>query len=142
LYSAAPSDEELLTIGQLANHVNLNTSTIRYYEELGLISPKRKDSSNHRRYCLKEVVALNLISRAKTLGMSLEEIRELVNLFDVDINDRSGLARAVEILEEHSTEIDRKIKELRVLKKSIKQEQDRLEKVLETKGRGNGKASS
>jgi DNA-binding transcriptional MerR regulator len=135
---AKPADrgERNLTIGQLAARVNLNTSTIRYYEELGLVSSHRKDSSNHRRYGVHAVITLNLINRAKFLGMSLEEIKELISLFGVDPIHESGMLRALEILEEHSLEIDKKVRELKALKKSIKQEQNRLRRVLAESARG------
>ena len=123
--------EGSLSIGELAVIVNLNPSTIRYYEEIGLIETKYRQANSHRRYGKEEIIKLNLIARAKFLGMSLEEIKELVDLFKIDAREKKGIQRALEILNEHELEIDRKIRELRVLRNSIKQEKKRLQNMLE-----------
>jgi len=123
--------EDHISIGELSAMVNLNPSTIRYYEELGLIDTRRKHASSHRRYGREEIVKLNLINRAKSLGMSLDEIRELIDLFGIDAREKKGIERALEILDDHMVEIDKKIKELRVLRNSLKQEKRRLQNLLQ-----------
>ena len=123
--------EDHLSIGELSAMVNLNPSTIRYYEELGLIDTQRRHTSSHRRYGREEIVKLNLINRAKSLGMSLDEIKELIDLFGIDAREKKGIQRALEILDDHMVEIDKKIKELRVLRNSMKQEKQRLQNLLD-----------
>jgi DNA-binding transcriptional MerR regulator len=124
------TNEVCISIGKLSGIVNLNPSTIRYYEELGLINPERKNNASHRRYSKKDIITLNLINRAKSLGMSLDEIKELVDLFGLDARQKEGIERALEILDEHISEIDKKIEELKVLRKSICQEKKRLKDML------------
>lgn len=118
------------SIGRLASLANLPASTIRFYEQVGLLRPSRKTTLSHRRYNDGHLLALKLISRAKTLGMSLEEIKELVALFGRDPMRKEGVARALEILDGHLVHIDKAIKELTVLKKSIREEQGRLRGLL------------
>jgi len=134
-----PQDYEYdLTISDLVRITALPASTIRYYEELGLIRPQRKNSASHRRYGRGEVILLNFISRGKTLGLSLDEIKELADLFWADMTQRSTIVRSLEILRKHVLEIDQKISELRLLKKFVKQEELRLLGLLEKMGQGTG----
>jgi len=118
------------SIGHLARLANLPPSTIRFYDQIGLLRPSRKTSISHRRYNEGHLLALKLISRAKTLGLSLEEIKELVALFGRDPMRQKGVTRAVEILDDHLVHIDKAIKELSVLRKSIREEQERLRGLL------------
>jgi DNA-binding transcriptional MerR regulator len=129
--SEREKSEEHISIGELSEIVNLNPSTIRYYEELGMIDTQRKHASGHRRYGREEIVKLNLINRAKSLGMSLDEIKELIDLFGIDAREKKGIQRALEILDDHMVEIDERIKELRVLRNSMKQEKQRLQNMLD-----------
>ncbi len=65
-------------IGQLAIHADVAIDTVRYYERNGLLSPSGRLSSGYRRYGVSELKRLRFIRRAKVLGFSLEDIRELL----------------------------------------------------------------
>lgn len=67
-----------MTIGQLAREVAVNVETIRFYERIGLIEQPEKPVFGHRRYAGKVIGRVQFIQRAKTLGFSLKEIRELL----------------------------------------------------------------
>ncbi|MEE9159090.1 MAG: MerR family transcriptional regulator [Gammaproteobacteria bacterium] len=69
-----------LTIGQVADRVGIGVETVRFYERKGLIEqPPRKDNG-YRRYSEDAVARLRFIQRAKTLGFSLKEIGELLDI--------------------------------------------------------------
>ncbi len=68
------------TIGQLAKQANVNIETIRYYERRGLLPQVPRPSSGYRQYSLEFVGRIQFIKRAQTLGFSLKEITELLNL--------------------------------------------------------------
>ncbi|MFH0942440.1 MAG: MerR family transcriptional regulator, partial [Chloroflexota bacterium] len=67
-----------VTIGELAKELHLNPKTIRYYEEVGLLSKPRRSEAGYRLYSNYEAERLRLVRRAKLLGLSLVEIKELV----------------------------------------------------------------
>ena len=69
-----------LTIGKIAKQVGLGLDTIRFYERQGLIEPPLRTESNYRLYRDKDVVRIRFIKRAKKLGFSLNEIKELLSL--------------------------------------------------------------
>jgi MerR family copper efflux transcriptional regulator len=67
-----------LTIGRLAKQVGLGIETVRFYERQGLIEPPPRTDSNYRIYPEEEVTRLKFIKRAKNLGFTLNEIKELL----------------------------------------------------------------
>jgi len=69
-----------LTIGTVAKRVGVNIDTIRYYEREGLLPEPQRRASGYRSYGEAAIVQLRFIRRAKTLGFTLDEIRELLAL--------------------------------------------------------------
>lgn len=82
-----------LTIGQLAQQVEVNLQTIRYYERTGLLKPSSRSDSGYRLYGGNEVQRLAFIKRAQALGFTLREIRELLELRVHDKNDCDKVRR-------------------------------------------------
>lgn len=70
----------LWTVGELAGDLGVTTRTLRFYEAEGLIAPKR--SGANRVYDARDRTRLKLILRGKRFGMSLAEIREIVDMYD------------------------------------------------------------
>lgn len=108
------------TIQEVAKHFNVSTRTLRYYEEIGLLKPDRS-ISNQRTFSKKEIAKLKLIFRGKKYGFSLEEIKEMVLLFDLDRTGIQQLERTVAYGEQKMKEIDEKIAELTQIKGDIQQ---------------------
>jgi DNA-binding transcriptional MerR regulator len=73
---------ETFGIADLAREFDVTTRTIRFYEDKGLLAPLRK--GQRRVYAPRDRVRLRLIMRGKRLGFSLDEIREMIDLYDVD----------------------------------------------------------
>lgn len=71
---------KLLTIGQLARRAGIGVETIRFYERQGLLAAAARQASGYRQYGDDTVVRLRFIRRAKELGFSLKEIKELLGL--------------------------------------------------------------
>ena len=86
------------TISELAKEFALTTRAIRFYEDCGLVSPRRVGSA--RVYGERERVRLKLILRGKRLGLSLAEIGELLDLYEVARNERAQLSKFLAILGE------------------------------------------
>lgn len=107
------------SISELANEFNISTRTIRYYEELELLNPNRDNNNKYRRYSRADRARLKLILRGKRFGFSLEEIREMIELFEVDQTGVKQLQRALEYGDQKITEIDDRIRELNELKEEL-----------------------
>ncbi|RFU62977.1 MerR family transcriptional regulator [Peribacillus glennii] len=110
----------MYTISELAKEFNLTTRTIRYYEELGLINPKRSESGN-RIYTRKHHAQLKLVLRGKRFGFSLDEIKEMVLLFDKDRTGEKQLQRTIEYGNQKLGEVNQRIKELNEIKAEIEE---------------------
>lgn len=124
----------LKTIQEVAKQFNVSTRTIRYYEELGLLSPHRS-STNQRTFSKKEMAKLKLIFRGKRYGFSLEEIKEMVLFFDFDRSGIQQLERTVAYGNQKIQEIESKIAELTQMKNELQQLHGMFsEKLLTLKG--------
>ena len=69
-----------LTIGKLAKSAGVSTDTVRFYERCGLLEPPARTASNYRIYPERDIYKLKFIVRAKHLGFTLKEIKELLTL--------------------------------------------------------------
>jgi len=112
------------TISDLAKAFDLTPRTLRHYEELTLLSPKR-DGTN-RIYSKQDYAKIALICRGKRLGFSLEEIKEFLNLYDVNdhqVNQMSYLLEKCEDklarLQVQKQDINRTLSELTDIKSQI-----------------------
>lgn len=106
------------SIKVIAKEYGLTTRTLRYYEELGILSSHRVDKGI-RHFSKREEAKLKLIVRGKTYGFSLEEIKEMVLLFDNDRSGKKQLEKTIEYGEQKLKEIDNKIEELLEIRAEI-----------------------
>lgn len=72
----------MFQVGEVAQRLGLNPQTLYFYERIGLIPPPQRTASGYRRFSEADVERLGFITRAKALGLSLEEIQEIVKLRD------------------------------------------------------------
>ena len=70
----------MFTIGQISRRTGVKVPTIRYYEQMGLISAPERSAGNQRRYSRSELERLGFIRHARNLGLSIEAIRDLIRL--------------------------------------------------------------
>lgn len=85
------------TISQLAREFDITPRTIRFYEDQGLIAPTRE--GRNRVYSRRDRTRLKLALRGKRLGISLAEIREMIEMYDMGDNEVHQLARFIDILQ-------------------------------------------
>ncbi len=116
--TSAPEWGELHGIQQVATELGISTRTMRFYEDKGLIEPRRVGTT--RIYTRREVGRMQLILRGKRLGFSLREIQTFLDLYDADpqhLEQMRALADRVrariEELEQHQTAIEQTLAELR-----------------------------
>ncbi|NKE07453.1 MerR family DNA-binding transcriptional regulator [Bacillus selenatarsenatis] len=120
----------MYTISDLAEQFGVTTRTIRYYEELGLLTPSRTEGGR-RIYTGSDVTRLKLVFRGKRFGFSLDEIKEMVLLFNEDRTGEKQLKVTIQYGEEKLAEVNERICEL----VEIREEIERL--LTEFKGRLN-----
>ncbi|MFJ7970381.1 MerR family DNA-binding transcriptional regulator [Psychrobacillus sp. NPDC096389] len=106
------------SISEVAKEFGVTTRTIRYYEEIGLLKPTRNEG-NHRFYGPADLVKLKLIQRGKQFGFQLDEIKEMVLLFDQDRTGTQQLKRTIEYGKQRIHEIENKIIELEEMKEEM-----------------------
>jgi DNA-binding transcriptional MerR regulator len=110
--------ERRLKIGELANHTGLSIKTIRYYETRALLEQPPRTEGGYRLYGPEEVARLRFVQRAKLLGLTLEEIRELVELA-AHCNEGELVPRLEEVLEAKLEETERKLRELSAFRQNL-----------------------
>lgn len=119
----------MYTISDLAKEFELTTRTLRYYEELGMLSPKRTETGI-RVYEKKEYAQLKIIMRGKKYGFSLEEIKDIVLLFEQDRTGVKQLEKTIEKAGQKLNEINERMKELDELKQDFEEMIHDFEKAL------------
>lgn len=105
-----------MNIGQAAELSGLPAKTLRYYEEIGLVSPKRKAGSDYRDYSLDDVESLRFLQRSRAVGFSLEVCKQLLELYR-DQNRRCSQVKALVV--EKLTQIDKQLVELQALRAEL-----------------------
>ncbi len=103
-------------IGELAAELGLNPRTLRYYEALSLLPAPTRTMSGYRVYDEDTVQRLAFITKAKSLGLTLKEIGQILTLREGGQLPCSSLQH---LLKEHVERIDRKIAQLRALKADL-----------------------
>lgn len=88
----------LVQIGVLAEQVGLSLRTVRYYEEVGLVTPIARSKGGFRMYGPDQKERLLVLKTMKPLGFTLEEMREIVGTLDEAAHVRGGSRRAVSLL--------------------------------------------
>lgn len=102
-----------MRISEVAQRLNLNPQTLYFYERIGLIPPPKRNSVGYRTFETEDLDRLSLIERAKALGLTLDEIREVLQL-----REGQGLTCAVihQRLSQKLEEIEIKISQLQELR--------------------------
>ena len=110
-------DTTAYSISDLAQEFNLTTRAIRFYEDEGLLQPGR--NGRRRVYSVRDRVRLKLILRGKRLGFSLSDVRDIIEMYDLDAGETGQLRYFLdqirerrEALEQQRSDIDLTLKEL------------------------------
>ena len=107
-----------MNIGTVAEQSGVPAKTIRYYESIGLITPAARELNGYRRYGSTDMRTLSFIKRARGLGFSVEEVRDLLDLWG---NRKRASATVKGLAEEHLQALDRKIEELQSIRRTLAQ---------------------
>ena len=118
-------------IGELANLVAVSPRTIRCYEEIGLLNSIRRIEGGKRVYTDQDYQRLKFIKRLKHLGLSLAEMHELEELYQLHRTNKKVLPRLLELLESHVEKIEERIRNLEKLKSEILTYDERIREKLD-----------
>jgi DNA-binding transcriptional MerR regulator len=103
------------SISDLAKEFDLTTRAMRFYEDLGLLQPTRTGPGGRSRtYTTRDRTRLRLTLRAKRLGLSLTEARELIDMYDSPRDTVPQLEKFLLILAEHRSQLEAQMAEIEV----------------------------
>ena len=119
-------------IGELAGIVDMSPRTIRYYEEIGLLNSVNRVEGGKRVYTEMDLQRLKFITRLKHLGLTLSEMSELEDIYQIHRTNKKVLPRLLELLENHAIKIDDRINQLIKLKADIQDYQHKIQQKIET----------
>ena len=118
------------SIGELASEFDVTPRAIRFYEDHGLLAPRR--AGQRRIYSPSDRTRLKLTLRGKRLGLTLSEIRELIDMYEPGRDERPQLTRFLALLETHKAsllqqraDIEAQLSEILVFEKKLKKQLQR-----------------
>jgi Cu(I)-responsive transcriptional regulator len=111
-----------MNISEAATQSGLPAKTIRYYEEIGLVTPAARRANGYRDYAVRDVHTLRFLGRARDLGFSVEDCRALAALY-TDRNRRSADVKALAL--GRIAEIDRRLAALVAMRRTLQHLADR-----------------
>jgi len=104
---------QTFTIGELAREFELTTRAMRFYEDKGLLAPARTGPGGRQRvYGARDRTRLALTLRAKRLGLSLNEVKDILDMYDSPRDTVAQLERFLGVLCEHRAQLERQLAEL------------------------------
>ena len=125
------------TISDLAREFDLTTRAIRFYEDLGLLQPERSGPGGRNRiYSVRDRTRLKLTLRAKRLGLSLTEAKEIIEMYDSPRDTGAQLMKFLDVLALHRKQLESQMTDLQAnldeLKTHEKEARALLAKSLKT----------
>ncbi|HWP20857.1 MAG TPA: MerR family DNA-binding transcriptional regulator [Burkholderiaceae bacterium] len=119
------------TISQLAKEFDLTTRAIRFYEDCGLLSPQRSGPNGRNRvYTARDRTRLKLTLRGKRLGLSLAEIKELVDMYESPRDTVPQLKKFLVVLAEHREQLEQQLADLQVTLEEVRSHEREARRLL------------
>jgi len=125
---------ELYSIGELAREFDVTPRAIRFYESEGLLAPRRE--GQRRIYTPRDRTRLKLTLRGKRLGLTLSEIRGLIDMYEPGADQRPQLERFLAVLEAHRETLERQREDLDAQLNEIAAFEKRVRKQLGARRKG------
>jgi len=119
------------TISDLAREFDLTTRAIRFYEDLGLLQPERSGPGGRNRvYSHRDRTRLKLTLRAKRLGLSLTEAKEIIDMYDSPRDTGAQLVKFLDVLAVHRSQVEEQMADLQANLDEIKEHQREARALL------------
>lgn len=120
-----------MRIGELAQKAGVTPRTIRYYENLGLLKPSEREGKGFRYYTEAELAKLHKIDALQSLGLTLEEIGSIIDLFFEEPTMLRGKRKLLEILQSHLKETDEKLEALTQFRSELQANITRIQQWID-----------
>lgn len=125
------------TISELAREFDVTPRTIRFYEDQGLLAPERTGTGGRQRvYSQRDRTRLKLTLRGKRLGLSLSEIRDLVDMYESPSDTAAQLERFLAVLTRHRETLALQLADLQETLAEIEAHEARARTMLEARRSG------
>jgi len=121
----------IMRIGDVAKKANTSIRTLRYYEEIGLISPSGRTDGGFRKYSQEDFDKILIIQRLKTLGLTLSEIKELFTIRKRSSRGGEAAKKIYSFLNERSLQLNEKIDRLQQIKTDIEISKELIKKCFD-----------
>jgi DNA-binding transcriptional MerR regulator len=122
--------DAVYSIGELAAEFDVTPRAIRFYEAEGLLAPRRE--GQRRIYTPRDRTRLKLTLRGKRLGLTLSEIRDLIDMYEPGRDERPQLARFLAVLQAHRSALERQREDIEAQLAEIAAFEKRTRKQLGT----------
>ena len=119
---------QTFTIGELAKEFDLTTRAIRFYEDVGLLAPRR--AGLQRIYTSRDRTRLTLTLRAKRLGLKLTEVKEILDMYDSPRDTAVQLQRFLGVLGSHREQLEAQLRELQANIAEIREQEKQARSAL------------
>ncbi|MBB5061170.1 DNA-binding transcriptional MerR regulator [Granulicella aggregans] len=121
---------EWMRIGELAGRAGVTLRTIRHYERLGLLPKGEREGNGQHYYPEASIARLEKIDQLKRLGLTLEEVSGVIDLYFSDPSRRSAKRKVLSILRQHLSQTDEKITALTKFRSDLQAHIDRFDQWL------------
>ena len=123
-----------MRIGELTEQAGVTPRTVRYYESIGLLPPGEREGNGQHYYTEETVLRLQKIEQLKLLGLSLDEIRDVIDLYFNDPSHIQSKQKILAMLRQHLAETDEKIADLQQFRQDLACHIERFEEWLARNG--------
>ncbi len=120
-----------MRIGDLTERARVTPRTVRYYESIGLLPPGEREGHGQHYYTEETLARLRKIDQLKKLGLNLDEIHSVIDLYFTDPSGMQPKQQVLAILREHLTEVDQKIGALQQFRAELQAHIERFERWLD-----------
>lgn len=120
-----------MRIGELAQRAGVTARTIRYYESLGLIPLGAREGNGHHHYPEQTLARLEKIDQLKQLGLSLDEVRGVIDLYFSDPTGRGPKRKVLALLRQHLAQSDQQLTALKKFRSELQANIQRFEDWLQ-----------
>jgi len=130
------------TISDLAKEFDLTTRAIRFYEDMGLLQPERSGPGGRNRvYSARDRTRLKLTLRAKRLGLSLSEARDIIDMYDSPRDTGPQLQKFLLVLGQHRQQLEDQMADLQATLDEVKAHEKEARTLLAKGGKSRAAAS-
>jgi len=120
------NSEDHQQIGEISRSLGVTTRTLRLYEQMGLIEPPQRTEGGIRYYTKDDIRRLKFVLKLKELGLSLQQMQELAEIYGETKMPDKIMPRLIELLDSHTDAIHRRIEKLSSLARDISEYRKRI----------------